>query len=85
MSDPDTQSRVLKVLASVVPGAKLETLNPEVNFRDQFEFDSADFLIFARRLQEEFAIHLSEMEYPRLSNLQGCLRVVSASPRAAKP
>lgn len=45
--------------------------SPETNFRDQFDFDSMDFLSFAMGLHKATGIDIPEIDYPCLSNLDG--------------
>jgi acyl carrier protein len=72
------KAAVRKVLAEVAPeSAKIE-LKPAVNFRDQFDFDSVDFLNFTLALGRELAVDIPELDYPRLANLNGCVAYLGA-------
>ena len=74
MKDEDLRRTVLDVLTEVAPEVDRETVEPETNFRDQFDFDSMDFLKFAIGLQKATGIEIPETDYPRLSNLNGSIR-----------
>ena len=41
---------VLHTIRQIAPEADIENLNPDRRFRDQFDFDSVDFLNFALAL-----------------------------------
>ena len=73
MNADKMNAAVRKVLAEVAPESAEIELKPKVNFRDQFDFDSVDFLNFTLALARELAIDIPELDYPKLSNLNGCL------------
>lgn len=74
MSDKDAvRSKVLAVLAKVAPELEAASLDPRVNFRDQMDFDSMDFLNFAIGLHKAFGVDIPETDYPKLFNLAGCV------------
>lgn len=64
---------VRKVLAEVAPDAGDVELEPDVNFRDQIEIDSMDFVAFVLALEKELGTKVPEVDYPRLSSLSGCV------------
>ncbi len=72
----DIKSTVLQVLNEVAPEAELEKLDPQKSFRDQFDFDSVDFLNFILGLQKELGLGINEMDYPKLSSLNGCVNYI---------
>ncbi|MEZ0368873.1 MAG: acyl carrier protein [Candidatus Sericytochromatia bacterium] len=72
MNQTEIRAKILQVLAGIAPEAATGSINEGVDFRDQFDFDSMDFLNFAIALSKAFAIDLPEREYPRLANLKGC-------------
>jgi acyl carrier protein len=69
---------VLDTLTGVAPEIDPESLKPEVNFRDQMELDSVDYLNFVLALEKTLGIHVPEQDYPRLSSLNGCLAYLAA-------
>ncbi len=73
MSEEQIRSLVLKLLGRIAPEADLGGLHPDRRFRDQFEFDSVDFLNFALALQDELKIEIPEEDYPSLATLKGCI------------
>ena len=72
MQNEDIDRMVLTFLRQVAPEAVLESLQAHLPFRDQFQFDSVDFLSFVMKLEKETGTRISELDYPRLSSLQGC-------------
>ena len=78
MKDFEIQETVLKQLAEIAPEADLTRLDPGLRFRDQFTFDSVDFLSFATALSETFHLAIPEIDYPRLATLAGCMAYLQA-------
>ncbi|WP_319409205.1 acyl carrier protein [uncultured Desulfosarcina sp.] len=72
MRDEDIDRIVLDLLRQIAPEAPLDSLESHRLFRDQFEFDSVDFLNFILKLEKETGGRISELDYPRLSSLHGC-------------
>jgi len=60
---------VKSALYSVAPDLEGEPLDPGVRYRDQFEFDSMDFLRFVVELHRLTGIDIPESDYPRLETL----------------
>lgn len=77
MNKSEIRATVLEVLGSVAPEARDLRIDPEVNFREQFDFDSLDFLNFALALNERLGIEIAESDYPKLSSLAGCVGYLS--------
>ena len=73
MKAEDTRTRVLDILTAIAPEADPTRIEGDVPFREQFTFDSVDFLGFTIKLQESFGLKIPETDYPLLSTLDGCL------------
>jgi len=69
----DLPQRVLKVLAGVVTDTDVGTLVPDINLRDQTDFDSMDTLRFAIGLKQEFGIDIPDADFPQLASIGKCL------------
>lgn len=77
MTEEQVRAAVQRALAEVAPETKGANLRTEVNFRDQFEFDSMDFVSFVMKLDKELDRRTPEADYPRLSSLAGCIAYFS--------
>ena len=77
MSEEKIREAVLRNLTEIAPEAEPDTLKPDVAFRDQFEFDSVDFLNFAIALEKDLGIKIPELDFPKLSSLNGCVKYLS--------
>ncbi len=71
MSERDLRQRVLEILVQVAPDVEPDAVEPGVEFRDQFDFDSMDCLNFAIGLHKAYGIDIPEADYPSLSTLDG--------------
>ena len=74
MTHDEIQRFTLEVLQTIAPDADLAAIDPATSFRDQFEIDSVDYLNFVLALEQRLGIRIPELDYPRLSSLQGCVR-----------
>lgn len=72
--DDELKQTVLKVLGDLAPEVEPDKIDADTNFRDQFDFDSMDFLNFAIGLHEATGIEIPETDYPQLSSLNGSIR-----------
>lgn len=73
MMEEQIKEVALRLLAEIAPEADIENLEHDVSFRDQFDFDSVDCLNFVLALQKEFKVDIPELDYPKLSTLNGCV------------
>lgn len=73
MTDEELRNTVSRILGDIAPDIDIAKLEPDVAYRDQFDFDSMDFLNFAIALHKEFKIDIPETEYPQLSTLDGAV------------
>lgn len=73
MAQNDIKSAVTRALYKIAPELEGQSIDPEVNFRDQFDFDSVDFVNFVISLEKSIEVRVPEMDYPKLSSLAGCL------------
>ncbi|MET0026470.1 MAG: acyl carrier protein [Candidatus Thiodiazotropha sp.] len=72
MNRDEINNTVIEVLQQVVPEMEPATLDARVSFRDQFEIDSIDYLNVILTLEKRLGIKIPEIDYPRLSSLEGC-------------
>lgn len=73
MRAEEVRQAVFQILADVAPEADMTELQPDVNFRDQIEMDSVDYLALMLGLEDRLGITIPETDYPKLSSLGGCL------------
>jgi acyl carrier protein len=71
MTSDEIRSTVLRILGEIAPEVDLAAVAPDVDFRDQFDLDSMDFLNFVIGVDQELHVEIPEADYPRLSTLDG--------------
>ena len=72
------QDRILKVLTGVAPDIDPRQLAPDINLRDQVDFDSMDTLNFAVGLKREFGIDVPDAHLPELASISSCMKYLQA-------
>lgn len=73
MNDDQIRAAVLRALAEAAPGATADELDSAIPFRDQFDFDSIDFVNFVFALERSFDVQVHDLDCPHLSTLEGCV------------
>lgn len=73
MNDRETGELVKRALFEVAPDLEDEIIDPEIPFRDQFDFDSMDFLNFVIGIHETTGVEIPEADYPQLTSLKDCV------------
>lgn len=74
MDADEIRALVGKVLGRIAPEAELDTLESDVEFQEQLDLDSMDFLNFVTGLHEATGLEIPERDYAQLSSLDGCIR-----------
>lgn len=78
MSDDDLKRVVLEALTEVAPDIEPGEVEPATPFRDQFDFDSMDFLNFAIGLHERTGVDIPEADYRLLMSLDDSVAYLKA-------
>jgi len=71
MNDDALERQVRAALYAIAPDLEAEPLDPNRRYRDQFEFDSMDFLRFVVELHRLTGVDMPESDYPRLETVAG--------------
>jgi acyl carrier protein len=71
-TDTSLEARVLNLLVSVAPDVDPAAVHPDLDFRDQFDFDSMDLFNFATAIHQTFGIDIPERDYRNLVGLAKC-------------
>lgn len=74
MNQEELKARLLSLLVRVAPEVEPDEIDPALNFRDQVDIDSMDFLNFITAIHKQLGVNVPEVDYPQLSSLNGCLR-----------
>jgi len=73
MTRDEIKETALEALSDIAPEVDTGKLDEKINFRDQFDMDSVDYLNFVLTLEKKLAIKIPELDYPKLSSLEGCI------------
>jgi acyl carrier protein len=85
-ADATLESRILAVLVGVAPDIDAGAVRPDIDFRDQFDFDSMDVFNFASALHESFGVDIPERDYRKLMSLAKCAAYLGGKvSKAAEP
>ncbi|MCL4242725.1 MAG: acyl carrier protein [Dehalococcoidia bacterium] len=82
MNAEQARQTVFSVLRQITPEADFEELEPDVEFREQLDIDSMDFLNFIIGIHERTGIDVPEEDYPLLASLNGCVEYLGKSSAA---
>mgnify|MGYP003588221326 CR=1 FL=1 len=73
MEKESIRKAVFQILGEIAPEVKPERIEPRTPFRDQFDFDSVNFLTFTEKLQAILNVQIPPADCPRLASLEGCI------------
>jgi len=69
MTTADIKEEILDILETIAPDEDLTSLDDAVNFRDQLELDSMDFLDIVMELRKRHRIQIPEDDYVQLASM----------------
>jgi len=72
-SEDDIKKLALVLISGIAPEADVTNLDPTDRLRNQFDFDSVDFMNFAVGLEEQLNLKIPEEDYPKLATLNSCV------------
>ena len=70
MAPEEIRTAIIDILADIAPDEDLSDLKDEVDFRDQLELDSMDFLDIVMELRKRYRVQVPEEDYPQLASMQ---------------
>lgn len=73
MNEKQARDVVFAALHEIAPEADTSVIEPDVEFREQLDIDSMDFLNFIIGLHERTGIDIPEEDYTLLETLDGCV------------
>lgn len=69
MTGEEIREEVLDILENIAPDEDLSNLDDSVNFREQLELDSMDFLDIVMELRKRHRIQIPEDDYLNLASM----------------
>ena len=73
MKPDEMRAVVLEVLADVAPEVNPVNIDPDVDFTEQLDLDSMDYLTWMLGINKETGIEIPERDYPKLMTLDGAV------------
>lgn len=81
MKDLDIGPALLEELGNIAPEIDMNSLDPTADLRDALDIDSMDFLNFVAAIHQRLGINIPEIDYPKLSTLDGAVDYLTAKLR----
>ncbi len=69
MTRDEIRRTVLETLCQIAPEVDPEQIEPNVDFRDQLDLDSMDYLNFIIAVHKALQVEIPESDYPKMSSL----------------
>ncbi len=73
MSGLDIRTVVEEELNNIAPEVAIGTIDPAVDLREALDIDSMDFLNFVTAMHHRLGIDIPELDYPKLTTLEGAV------------
>ncbi|TNE80097.1 MAG: acyl carrier protein [Gammaproteobacteria bacterium] len=71
MNSKNIRSLILEQLSELAPEADLSELDQEIDFREELDIDSFDFVRLITALSEALGVEVPEEDYTKLATLVG--------------
>ena len=85
LSPAQADALVVTAVRRIVPDADFTGLSPDADLRRTFELDSLDFLGFVELLVKETGIRIDEDDYPDLTTMASCRRLLTSRSATTPP
>ena len=69
MAPAEIKNAILDILADIAPDEDLTDLKDDIDFRDQLELDSMDFLDIVMELRKRYRVQVPEEDYTQLASM----------------
>ena len=69
MAPKEIRLAILDILRDIAPDEDLSILDDSVDFRDQLELDSMDFLDIVMELRKRYRVQVPEEDYTQLASM----------------
>ena len=69
MAPEEIRNVIIDILSDIAPDEDLTGLQDNVEFREQMELDSMDFLDIVMELRKRYRVQIPEEDYPQLASM----------------
>ncbi|AXS41705.1 acyl carrier protein [Breoghania sp. L-A4] len=77
MTDQDIRQAISEELERIAPDIDFGAVDPTSDLREELDIDSMDFLNFITALHQRLGIDIPELDYPKLTTLDGAAAYVA--------
>lgn len=77
MSPAEIRDVIIDILSDIAPDEDLSDLKDEVEFRDQLELDSMDFLDIVMELRKRYSVNVPEEDYSNLASMDSTVKYLT--------
>ncbi|MEC7564399.1 MAG: acyl carrier protein [Planctomycetota bacterium] len=70
MTPAEIRDAVIKILETIAPDEDISELQDDLEFREQMELDSMDFLDIVMELRKRYRVQVEEDEYEHLVSMR---------------
>ena len=84
MTQPDIRAVVQEELSNIAPEINLSAINPTADLREALDIDSMDFLNFVTAIHHRLGIDVPELDYPKLTTLDGAVKYLESKLQLGK-
>ena len=77
MAPEEIRNAIIDILGDIAPDEDLTDLKDAVDFRDQLELDSMDFLDIVMELRKRYRIQVPEEDYPQLASMESTTKYLT--------
>ena len=81
MKDLDISAGVRAELGNIAPEIDMKSVDPSANLREALDINSMDFLNFVTTFHHSVGINIPEIDYPKLSTLDGVVNYLAGKLR----
>ncbi len=78
MNTDQARAHVEAVLGRIAPEAELDEVPGDIDFREELDLDSMDFLSLIEGLKEATGVDVPESDYEQIETLDGLLGYLTA-------
>lgn len=78
MNKDEMRQTLADLIEETIPGASLDEVEPDENFREVLDIDSFDFLKLMQGLERKTGITVPESDYGKLGTVEEALEYLSS-------
>ena len=77
MAPAEIKTVILDILTDIAPDEDLTGLKDEIDFREQLELDSMDFLDIVMELRKRYSVNVTEQDYTELASMHSTVNYLT--------